>query len=188
VSADTQPPEASDEPESEGAGDKPVRANWKALGIPAAAALAALMIWLFIPRSGRLPDYALELPALASHTASVGSAEGRSAMVELEPGLGLTLLLHPESAPTVPIEIRMFVVTGPGTDGAARPLEARTEAAGSGAVRLIVSSASLPEAGRLIVLIGREGALPGSPSTGSATHGHGWQRFDVSFTQPRATR
>jgi hypothetical protein len=165
-----------------------VRANWKALGIPALAAVAALTIWLFIPRSGRLPTYELELPGGVGHAASVGAAESTATRLEREPGLGLTLLLRPNAAPSVPIEVRTFVANGAAPDASATPLQARTEPAGSDAIRLSLGSASLPAAGRLIVLVGREGALPSSPSTGSASHGHGWQRFDIAFAPPGKER
>ena len=41
----------------------------------------------------------------------------------------------------------------------------------------------MPDAGRLLVLVGRSGLLPDSPA-GRASHGRDWQRFDLDFSSP----
>jgi hypothetical protein len=167
---------------------KPVRASWHVFGIPALALVAALVIWLCMPMPGRLPHYELELAGAAGAAPRIGSLEGAPAHVELEPGRGLTLLLRPSSVPSTPIEARAFVAVGAAADGAAQPVPSRSEAAGPGVLRLRVGGAVLPAAGRLIVLLGQLGSLPTSPATGSAWHGHGWQRFEVAFTTHEGAR
>ena len=167
---------------------KPVRASWHVLGIPALAAAAALAIWLCLPTPGRLPGYQLEIASAAGPLSPAGAARDTPARVELEPGRDLTLTFRPSSVPAMPIEARAYVAPGAAPDGAAQPLPARSAAAGPGVLRLSVSGAALPAAGRVIVLLGHEGSLPTSPSTGSAWRGHGWQRFEIALTRPGAAR
>jgi hypothetical protein len=165
---------------------KPVRASWHVLGIPALAAAAALAIWLCMPMPGRLPSYQLEIASTSGPLQP--AARDTPARVELEPGRALTLTFRPSSVPSTPIEARAYVRAEAAPDGAAQPLPSRSEAAGPGVLRLSVSGAALPAAGRVIVLLGREGSLPTSPSTGSAWRGHGWQRFEIALTRPGAAR
>jgi hypothetical protein len=167
---------------------KPVRADWRVLGIPALAAALALVIWLCIPVTGRLPHYELELPGAAGRPPPSTSPEGSLAQLELPPAGALRVVLRPSAPPSAPIEARAFLADGMATDRAAEPVAVSTEAAGPGVLRLAVNGKLLPAKGRLIVLIGLQGTLPGSPSTGTAAHGHGWQRFDIAFTHASAAR
>lgn len=179
-------PDTPDQPASN-TPRKPVRADWRVLGIPALAAALALVIWLWIPVTGRLPHYQLELPSAAG-PAPTSSPEGSLALLQLPPAGSLAVVLRPQTAPSAPIEARAFVADGAAKDRAAEPVALSSEAAGPGVLRLTVSGALLPAEGRLIVLLGLQGTLPGSPSTGTASHGHGWQRFDIAFTHTGAAR
>jgi hypothetical protein len=182
----THEPPASPEPDPPAT--KPVRASWHVLGIPALAAAAALAIWLCMPMPGRLPSYELTIASTAGPLQPAGSARDTPARIELEPGRDLTLTFRPSSVPATAIEARAYVAAGAAPDGAAQPVPSRSEAAGPGVLRLSVSATVLPAAGRLIVLLGRLGSLPTSPSTGSAWRGHGWQRFEIALTRPDAAR
>jgi hypothetical protein len=165
---------------------KPVRADWRVLGIPALAAALAVVVWLWIPVTGRLPHYELELPSAPGRPAPSSSPEGSLAQLELPRAGSLTVILRPQVVPSAPIEARAFVADGAAKDRAAEPVAVTTEAAGPGVLRLTVSGALLPAKGRVIVLLGLQGTLPGSPSTGTASHGHGWQRFDIAFSHAGA--
>ena len=184
VSASAHHPPVPARPEAGEPAAKPVRASWHVLGIPGLAAAAALAIWLCMPMPGRLPNYQLEIADVAGPAQQTRSVRDTPVRVALEPGRGLTLLFRPSSAPSTPIEGRAFVAAGAAADGAAKSVPSLSEAAGPGVLRLRVGGAVLPAAGRLIVLVGRVGALPTSPSTGSAWRGHGWQRFEIAFTRP----
>lgn len=159
-------PEASARPISEARKPAPGRraSGWLLAG-PAVAAAAALALWLSNPTRGALAHYEIEV-------AGVSPQRAPSAV---------TIVLRPDGTRTEPVEAGVFAASA-GTPSEARPVPFVSEAIGPGALRLKIASGALPEHGRLVVIVGRAGAMPRGPDTGSAEYGRGWQRFDVPFT------
>lgn len=147
---------------------KPVRASLKLLLVPAVAMALAFAVWWSTPRLGALAPYELEVESTPSR-----------APVELAKGRALSVLLRPRTTNTEAVEASVFLQAPVGQ--ALAPLPARAEAVGPGVLRVTISAAALPEAGRLLVLVGRSGLLPGNP-VGTAARGRDWQRFDLDFT------
>jgi hypothetical protein len=171
---------------------KPRRAGLKVLLVPAAAVALALAVWASTPRLGGLAAYELEVvsPAPlrrvierpgAPNGAGPGGREQVSP-VELGRDRELSVLLRPRAASSEAVEASVFVQSPAASDGGAlAPVPAVTKEMGPGVLRVTVSGAALPDAGRLTVLVGRSGLLPGSP-VGTASHGRDWQRFELDFT------
>jgi hypothetical protein len=154
-------------------GAKPVRASLKLLLVPAVAMVLAFAVWWSTPRLGALAPYELEVEGAPSR-----------GHVELARGRALSLLLRPRTTDTEAVEASVFLQTPAGQPLA--PLPARAEVVGPGVLRVTLNGAALPEAGRLLVLVGRSGLLPGNP-VGTAARGRDWQRFNLDFTaQTRA--
>jgi len=172
------------EPEDREPRGKPRRAGLAVLGIPAVAVIVALALRWSTPMGG-LVSYELEI--IAPKTPARGAAQTDDAApspLTLEPGQRLTLLLRPERPSEDPVEARLFVDAGAGSLRR-EPVPFATEAVpGSpGALRIGLDAHRLPARGRVVVLIGRPGSVPGAPA-GTATHGRNWQRFDIDFEQP----
>jgi hypothetical protein len=147
---------------------KPVRASLKLLLVPAIAMALAFAVWWSTPRLGGLAPYELEV-----------EGPSRRGPVELAKGVALSLLLRPRTPDSEAVEASVFLQTPAGQ--ALAPLPASVKVVGPGVLRVTVSGAALPEAGRLLVLVGRSGLLPGNP-VGLASRGRDWQRFDLDFT------
>jgi hypothetical protein len=179
------PVEPSDATDQRELPHKPLRASWTVVGGAALAAVTALVLWLSSPGFFRLPPYRLELLDPKGAAPRAGLEGGPApARVELAPGRGLTLLLSPDDETREAIEVITFLAARGAADAQAVPVVAAVEAAASGGLRLTLGPSALPDWGRLIVLVGRRGAVPRSASMGSADHGHGWQRFEVAFQHP----
>jgi hypothetical protein len=157
--------------------------------VPAAAVALALAVWASTPRLGGLAAYELEVVSPAGPRrvierpgAPSGSGPGEQVSpVELERDGELSVLLRPRAASSEAVEARVFVQSpATPTGGALAPVSAVTKEEGPGVLRVTVSGAALPDAGRLVVLVGRSGLLPGSP-VGTASHGRDWQRFELDF-------
>jgi len=171
------------EPEDREPRGKPRRAGLAVLGIPAVAVILALALRWSTPMGG-LVSYELEI--VAPQTPARGAAETDDAApnpIRLEPGQRLTLLLRPERPFEDPVEARVFVESRAGSLSRA-PVPFATEAVqdSTGALRISLDAHPLPARGRVVVLIGRPGSVPGAPA-GTATHGRNWQRFDIDFEQ-----
>jgi hypothetical protein len=99
--------------------------------------------------------------------------------VEVGPGRELSVLLRPRGDSSEAVEARVFVRSlAASAGGALAPVPAVAKEVSPGVLRVTVSGAALPDAGRLTVLVGRSGLLPGSP-VGTASHGRDWQRFEL---------
>lgn len=151
--------------------------------VPAAAVALALAVWVSTPRLGGLAAYELEV-------VSPAGPGGRDQVSPVELGREgeLSVLLRPRAASSEAVEARVFVQSPAApTGGALAPVPAVAKEVGPGVLRVTVSGAALPSAGRLVVLVGRSGLLPGSP-VGTASHGRDWQRFELDFisTAPAA--
>jgi len=167
---------------------RPRRAGLKVLLVPAAAVALALAVWASTPRLGGLAAYELEVVSPAPlrrvierpGAPSGAGPGGREQVSPVELGLGreLSLLLRPRAASSEAVEASVFVQSSAG--GALAPVPAVAKEVGPGVLRVAVSGAALPDAGRLVVLVGRSGLLPGSP-VGTASHGRDWQRFELDF-------
>lgn len=170
---------------------KPRRASLNVLLVPAVAVALALAVWISTPRLGGLAAYELEVVSPA-HLRRVierpGAPDGdgpggreQAAPIELRPGRELSVLLRPRAESNEAVEASVFVRSlGASAGGALVPLPAVAKEVGTGVLRVTVSGDDLPPAGRLVVLVGRSGLLPGSP-VGRASHGRDWQRFELDF-------
>jgi hypothetical protein len=156
---------------------KPQRAGLRVLLIPAVAAALALAVWASTPRLGALGAYELEVVSPASQH----PGREQAAPVALGPGGELSVLLRPRGGSPEPVDASVFVQRLGSPGQALTPVRAVAKGEGPGVLRVTVSGAHLPEAGRLLVLVGRSGLLPGSP-VGTASHGRDWQRFELDFT------
>ena len=159
---------------------RPRRASPVLLLGPALAGLLAFVLWWSTPNLGALAPYELEIvaPPGASHNPS--QSGGDVPHVELTASDELTLVLRPRGASTEPVEASAFL------EGASlTALAGETVALPAGSLRLRLKAAALPPEGRLRVVVGRPGGIPGNP-VGTATHGRNWQRFDVAFSRPVA--
>jgi hypothetical protein len=155
---------------------RPRRAGLKVLLVPAAAVTLALAVWVSTPRLGGLAAYELEV-------VSPAGAGGREQVSPVELGRDgeLSVLLRPRAASSEAVEASVFVQSPAApTGGALAPVPAVAKEMGPGVLHVTVSGAALPSAGRLVVLVGRSGLLPGSP-VGTASHGRDWQRFELDF-------
>ena len=158
-------------------GAKPVRASLKVLLIPAIAVILAFAVWWSTPRLGALAPYELEVEGPPSRGRAI---EGPGpARVELAKGRALIVVLRPRTTNTEEVDASVFLQAPAGQALASLP--ASREVVGPGVLRVTVSGAALPEAGRLLVLVGRSGLLPGNP-VGTASRGRDWQRFDLDVT------
>lgn len=166
---------------------KPRRAGLTVLLVPATAIALALAVWASTPRLGGLAAYELEVvspsplrPGIERPGAGPGEREQVSP-VQLALGRELSILLRPRAASTETVEASVFVQSpAASASGALAPVPAVAKEVGPGVLRVTVSGADLPDAGRLVVLVGRSGLLPGSP-VGTASHGRDWQRFELAF-------
>jgi len=155
---------------------RPRRAGLKVLLVPAAAVALALAVWASTPKLGGLAAYELEV-------VSPAGAGGRDQVSPVELGREgeLIVLLRPRAASREAVEASAFVQSpAAAAGGALAPVPAVTKEVGPGVLRVTVSGAALPSSGRLVVLVGRSGLLPGSP-VGTASHGRDWQRFELDF-------
>lgn len=157
------------------------RASPLLLIFPALAAALAFVVWWTTPSLGALPAYELEIltPPRARQVLEAGRDE--VARAELGPRRELSLLLRPRGTSTAPVEARVFLRKPGAMDGALTPLAAVTEQVSPAVLRVALDGSVLPDAGRLLVLVGRSGLLPDSPA-GRASHGRDWQRFDLEFS------
>jgi hypothetical protein len=160
---------------------RPRRAGLKVLLVPAAAAALALAVWASTPRLGGLAAYELEVVSPAPSNGAGPDEREQVPRVELGPGRELSILLRPRGASSEAVEARVFVQSLVASGGRAlAPVPAVAKEVDLGVLRVTVSGAALPNAGRLMVLVGRSGLLPGSP-VGTASHGRDWQRFELDF-------
>lgn len=169
---------------------RPRRAGLTVLLVPAAAVALALAVWASTPRLGGLAAYELEVVSPAAQrqvierpgTPSAAGAGGREQVpVELGRGRELILLLRPRASSSEAVEAMVFVQPlSASAGGALAPVPAVAKEVSPGVLRVTVSGAALPDTGRLTVLVGRSGLLPGSP-VGTASHGRDWQRFELDF-------
>jgi hypothetical protein len=162
---------------------KPRRAGLKVLLFPGVAAALALAVWLSTPRLGALAAYELEVVS-PPHPgrASVRPGHEQAAPVALGRERELSVLLRPRGASDEAVDASVFLQgRGASAGKALVPVPATAKEMSPGVLRVTVSGAALPEAGRLVVLVGRSGLLPGSP-VGTASHGRDWQRFELDFT------
>jgi hypothetical protein len=166
---------------ADGEVSRPRRAGLKVLLVPAAAAALALAVWASTPRLGGLAAYELEVVSPAPSKGTGPGEREQVPRVELGPGRELSILLRPREASSEAIEARVFVQSLTASGGRAlAPVPAVAKEVDLGVLRVTVSGAALPSAGRLMVLVGRSGLLPGSP-VGTASHGRDWQRFELDF-------
>lgn len=167
---------------------KPRRASLKVLWVPALALVLALAVWASTPRLGALAPYDLEVVSPPSPGRARQAPDHLpAAPVELGEGAELSVLLRPRTTDTESVEASVLLQPSSAGQPLA-PVPARTLVVGPGALRVTLSGATLPEAGRLLVLVGRSGLLPGNP-VGTASRGRDWQRFDLEFTsRPPAAR
>jgi hypothetical protein len=162
---------------------KPRRASLNVLLVPAAAIALALAVWASTPRLGGLAPYELEVvsPTPLGPVIERPGEREQVPRVELGPGRELSVLLRPRATSTEAVEASVFVRSFAASGGGAlSPVPAVAKEVGPGVLRVMVSGTALPDAGRLVVLVGRSGLLPGSP-VGTASHGRDWQRFEVDF-------
>jgi hypothetical protein len=161
---------------------RPARATPLVLLVPAIALALALAVWWSTPRLGALGAYEMEVVSPPRAVGTLAPTGREPALpIALRPGDELSLVLQPRSTSVEPVEASVFVQAGGSSGGPAlAPVPAVTRDAGRGILRVTVSGAALPEAGRLLVLVGRRGLLPGNP-VGTASHGRDWQRFDLDF-------
>jgi hypothetical protein len=155
------------------------RASGWLLAGPALAAAAALALWLSSPPGGSLTRYQIEIAGVPQPAPAEHSSAGSSAELELARGSGVTIVLRPQGR-VEPVEASVFVAAA-GSAAGPRAVPFSSGAAGSGALRVQLAAGALPERGRLVVIVGRAGAMPRGPDTGSAQYGRGWQRFDIPF-------
>jgi hypothetical protein len=130
-----------------------------------------------------LAAYELEVVSPAPVRPVIERPGGREQVPRVELGLGreLSVLLRPRAASSEAVEASVFVQSfAASARGALSPVPAVAKEVGPGVLRVTVSGAALPDAGRLVVLVGRSGQLPGSP-VGTASHGRDWQRFELDF-------
>jgi len=171
-------PTASLAPTGAELGAAPRRASLALFGVPALAAALAFAVWWLTPRLGALAPYALDVVdppgAVRAMLASTTAAH-----VELASGRGLTLVLRALSESEEAVEVKVLL-DGASASAPPKVLPVPVKSLPAGALQLTLSGNVLPAGGRLRVLIGRAGRLPGSPS-GTAAHGRDWQRFDVAF-------
>jgi hypothetical protein len=168
---------------------KPRRAGLTVLLVPAAAVALALAVWASTPRLGGLATYELEIVSPAPLRGVIerpgapnGTGPGEQVpRVELGPGRELSVLLRPRAASSEAVEASVFVQSlAASAGGALSPVPAVAKEVAPGVLRVTVSGDALPDAGRLVMLVGRSGLLPGSP-VGTASHGRDWQRFELDF-------
>jgi hypothetical protein len=156
---------------------KPRRASPALLLGPALAGLIAFGLWWSTPNLGALAPYELDIVSPPGASFNPSRAGGEVPHVELAAGGDLTLVLRPEGASAEPVEVGAFL------EGAAlTALAGDTVTLPAGTLRLTLKAAELPPEGRLRVVVGRLGAIPGNP-VGNAAHGRNWQRFDLAFTR-----
>jgi hypothetical protein len=161
---------------------RPRRADLKVLFVPAAAVALALAVWASTPRLGGLAAYELEVVSPAPSNGAGSGEREQVPRVKLGPGRELSVLLRPRGASSEAVEARVFVQSLAASGGGAlSPVPAVAKEVDLGVLRVTVSGAALPDAGRLMVLVGRSGLLPGSP-VGTASHGRDWQRFELDFS------
>lgn len=158
------------------AGEKPRRASPALLIGPALAGLLALALWWSTPRLGALAPYELVVVDAAAAGRITSRSGGAVARVDLAEGAGVSLELRPLQPSDEPVEVRAFL-----EGSSLKALDGESRALPDGALRLTLGAAALPREGRLRVLVGRLGTLPGNP-VGTASHGRNWQRFDVAFS------
>jgi hypothetical protein len=146
-------------------------------------------VWASTPRLGGLAAYELEVVSPAPLRIERSGARdgagpgGGEAAPRVELGLGreLTVLLRPRAVSSEAVEASVFVRSlAASSGGALSPVRAVAKEVAPGVLRVTVNGAALPDAGRLTVLVGRSGLLPGSP-VGTASHGRDWQRFELDF-------
>jgi hypothetical protein len=160
---------------------KPRRAGLTVLLVPAAAVALALAVWASTPRLGGLAAYELEIVSPAPLRGVIERPGEQVPRVELGLGRELSVLLRPRQASSEAVEASVFVQSlATSAGGALSPVPAVAKEVGPGVLRVTVSGGALPDAGRLVVLVGRSGLLPGSP-VGTASHGRDWQRFELDF-------
>jgi hypothetical protein len=148
---------------------------------PALAAALAFVVWWTTPSLGALPEYQLEILAPPGARQVLVAGAQDVARAALGPSRELSVLLRPRGASTAPVEARVFLRALEAGDGALTPLAAVTERVSPAVLRVRLDGSVLPDAGRLLVLVGRSGLLPDSPA-GEASHGRDWQRFDLDFS------
>jgi len=163
---------------------EPRRASLKILLFPALVAALALGVWWTTPSLGALPAYELEIvDPPSARQVLVGDGE-QVARIELGASRELSVLLRPRGTSTAPVDARLFLQAPSAARGAPlTPLAALTERLSPAVLRVVLEGSALPEAGHLLVLVGRSGLLPDSP-VGTASHGRDWQRFDLDFSAP----
>lgn len=172
------------EPDDREPRGKPRRAGLAVLGIPAVALILALLLRWSTPMGG-LVTYELEIVAPQTAVEGAAATDGAAPVhVTLAPGQPLVLLLRPQRPFEDPVEARAFVERQPGS-ARRDPVTFATEVVpgSSGALRISLDSRLLPARGRVLVLVGRPGSVPGVPA-GTAMHGRNWQRFDIDFDPP----
>ena len=158
------------------------RASLKLLLFPALVAFLALVVWWTTPSLGALPAYELEIVSPPGARRVLVADEDEVARVELA-SRELSMLLRPRGASTASVDARVFLQAH---GGSLTPLAAVTEHVSPAVLRVALTGSALPEAGRLLVFVGRSGLLPDSPA-GSASHGRDWQRFDLDLGSPART-
>lgn len=164
---------------------EPRRASLKILLFPALVAALALVIWWTTPSLGALPAYELEIVTPPGARRVLVADRDEVARIELDASRELSVLLRPRGTSTAPVEARVFLQAPAAALGTPlTPLAALTERMSPAVLRVALKGSALPEAGRLLVLVGRSGLLPDSPA-GEASHGRDWQRFDVDFSAPK---
>jgi hypothetical protein len=162
---------------------KPRRAGLTVLLVPAAAVAFALAVWASTPTLGGLAAYELDVVSPAPLRPVIERPGEREQVprVELGPGRELSVLLRPRGASSEAVEASVFVRSFAASGGGAlSPVPAVAKEVGPGVLRVMVNGTALPDAGRLVVLVGRSGLLPGGP-VGMASHGRDWQRFELDF-------
>lgn len=161
---------------------KPRRASLTILVLPALVAVLASVIWWSTPSLGALPAYELEIVSPSSAAAVLLPSHKQEAPIDLGPRRELRLLLRPRGESTAPVDARVFIpATASPTRAGLTPVSAQIERVSASILRVTVDGSRLPQAGQLLVLVGRSGLLPDSPA-GNASHGRDWQRFDIDFT------
>jgi len=163
---------------------EPRRASLKILLFPALVAALALVVWWTTPSLGALPAYELEIVTPPSARQVLVADREHVARIDLGASRELSVLLRPRGTSTAPVDARVFLQAPAAAPGAPlTPLAVLTERVTPAVLRIALDGSALPEAGRLLVLVGRSGLLPDSPA-GKASHGRDWQRFDLDFSSP----
>jgi hypothetical protein len=160
---------------------EPRRASLKILLFPVLVAALAFVVWWTTPSLGALPAYELEIVTPPGARRVLVADRGQVARIELGASRGLSVLLRPRGTSTAPVDARVFLQAASGAR--LMPLPAVTEHVSPAVLRVALEGSALPEAGRLLVLVGRSGLLPDSP-VGIASHGRDWQRFDLDLSSP----